>query len=120
MRRENGRHEGLAGRCWAPGSVSNTIFPMSKLLIAFSYIKPVLRYPVLVKFCMENPNCFVGPLDGSCPGPLDRLRGVISPGCIEVLFVKVTVFILLLFATLPECSQNQTAVSDTLRLLSDF
>ena len=39
---------------------------------------------------------------------------------IEVLFVKVTVFILLLFATLPECSQNQTAVSDTLRLLSDF
>ena len=39
---------------------------------------------------------------------------------IEVLFVKPTVFILLLFATLPECSQNQTAVSDTLRLLSDF
>jgi hypothetical protein len=39
---------------------------------------------------------------------------------IEVLFVKVTVFILLLFATLPECSQNQTAVSNTLRLLSDF
>ena len=41
---------------------------------------------------------------------------------IEVLFVKVTVFILLLFATLlvPECSQNQTAVSDTLRSLSDF
>jgi hypothetical protein len=40
--------------------------------------------------------------------------------CIEVLFVNVTVFILLIFATLPECSQNQTAVSDTLRLLSDF
>jgi hypothetical protein len=40
--------------------------------------------------------------------------------CIEVLFVKVTVFILLLFATLPECSQNQTAVSDTLRFLYDF
>jgi hypothetical protein len=39
---------------------------------------------------------------------------------IEVLFVKPTVFILLLFATLPECSQNQTAVSDTLRLLSNF
>jgi hypothetical protein len=43
---------------------------------------------------------------------------------IEVLFVKrlvkVTVFILLLFATLPECRQNQTAVSYTLRLLSDF
>jgi hypothetical protein len=39
---------------------------------------------------------------------------------IEVLNVKVGVFILLIFATLPECSQNQTAVSDTLRLLSDF
>ena len=41
---------------------------------------------------------------------------------IEVLFVKVTVFILLIFATLlvTECSQNKTAVSDTLRLLSDF
>ena len=39
---------------------------------------------------------------------------------IEVLNVKVHVFVLLLFATLPDCSQNQTAVSDTLRLLSDF
>ena len=39
---------------------------------------------------------------------------------IEVLFVKVHVFVLLLFASLPDCSQNQTAVSDTLRLLSDF
>ena len=39
---------------------------------------------------------------------------------IEVLNVKVYVFILLLFASLPDCSQNQTAVSDTLRLLSDF
>ena len=28
--------------------------------------------------------------------------------------------VLLLFASLPDCSQNQTAVSDTLRLLSDF
>ena len=39
---------------------------------------------------------------------------------IEVLNVKVHVFVLLLFASLPDCSQNQTAVSDTLRLLSDF
>jgi hypothetical protein len=39
---------------------------------------------------------------------------------IEVLFVKVHVFVLLLFATLPDCSQNQTAVSVTLRLLYDF
>jgi hypothetical protein len=39
---------------------------------------------------------------------------------IEVLFVKPTVFILLLFATVPECSQNQTAVSDILRSLSNF
>jgi hypothetical protein len=38
---------------------------------------------------------------------------------IEVLNVKVGVYILLIFATLPECSQNQTAVSDTLRLLSN-
>jgi hypothetical protein len=41
-------------------------------------------------------------------------------GHIEILNVKVGVFILLLFASLPDCSQNQTAVSDTLRLLSDF
>jgi hypothetical protein len=32
--------------------------------------------------------------------------------CIEVLNVKVTVFILLLFASLPDCAQNQTSVSD--------
>jgi hypothetical protein len=50
----------------------------------------------------------------------NTLRSPIEAPLIEVLFVKVTVFILLLFATLPECSQNQTAVSDTLRLLSDF
>jgi hypothetical protein len=50
-----------------------------------------------------------------------------SSGCtdslataIEVLNVKVHVFVLLHFASLPDCSQNQTAVSDTLRLLSDF
>jgi hypothetical protein len=39
---------------------------------------------------------------------------------VEVLNVKVGVFILLLFASLPYCSQNQIALSDTLRLLSDF
>ena len=45
---------------------------------------------------------------------------------IEVLFVKlkVTVFILLLFASLPDmlpdCGQNQTAVSDKQYSLSDF
>jgi hypothetical protein len=41
---------------------------------------------------------------------------------IEVLFVKVTVFILLLFASLhvPDCCQNQTAVSDEQYSLSDF
>jgi hypothetical protein len=39
---------------------------------------------------------------------------------IEVLNVKVHMFVLLLFASLPDCSQNQTAVSYTLRLLSDF
>ena len=39
---------------------------------------------------------------------------------IEVLFVKVTVFILLLFASLPDCGQNQTAVSDEQHSLSDF
>jgi hypothetical protein len=38
----------------------------------------------------------------------------------EVLDVKAVVFILLLFAPLPDCSQNQTAVSYTLHLLSDF
>jgi hypothetical protein len=32
----------------------------------------------------------------------------------------VNVFILLLFESLPDCGQNQTAVSDTLRSLSDF
>ena len=39
---------------------------------------------------------------------------------IEDLFLRPAVSVLLLFATLPECSQNQTAVSDTLRLFSDF
>jgi hypothetical protein len=39
---------------------------------------------------------------------------------IEVLNVKVGVFMLLLFASLPNCNQNQPAVSDTLRLLYDF
>jgi hypothetical protein len=43
-----------------------------------------------------------------------------TPSDIEVLFVKVHVFVLLLFASLPDCSQNQTAVSYTLCLLSDF
>ena len=33
---------------------------------------------------------------------------------IEVLNVKVGVSVLLLFASLPDCSQYQTAVSDTL------
>jgi hypothetical protein len=54
---------------------------------------------------------------------LQTTRSMISPcdlSHIEVLFVKVHVFVLLLFATLPECSQNQTAISDTLRLLSYF
>ena len=49
-----------------------------------------------------------------------KIPFIASPACIEVLNVKVHVFVLLLFATLPDCSQNQTAVSDTLRLLSDF
>jgi hypothetical protein len=39
---------------------------------------------------------------------------------IEVLNVKQNMFVLLLFASLPDCGQNQTAVFDTLRLLSDF
>ena len=58
--------------------------------------------------------------------PLEQIGTAVpiqdEPGVshIEVLNVKVHVFVLLLFATLPDCSQNQTAVSDTLRLLSDF
>jgi hypothetical protein len=39
---------------------------------------------------------------------------------LEVLYVKVTLFILLLFASLPDCGQNQTAVSDEQCSLSDF
>ena len=39
---------------------------------------------------------------------------------IEDLFLRPAVSVLLFFATIPECSQNQTAVSDTLRLFSDF
>ena len=39
---------------------------------------------------------------------------------IEVLNVKVTVFILLLFVSLLDCGQNQTAVSDEQYSLSDF
>jgi hypothetical protein len=41
-------------------------------------------------------------------------------GCIEDLNLIPAVLVLLIFAPLPDCSQNQTAVSDTLRLLSDF
>jgi hypothetical protein len=39
---------------------------------------------------------------------------------IEVLNVNAGVSVLLIFASLPDCSQNQTAVFDTLRSLSDF
>jgi hypothetical protein len=39
---------------------------------------------------------------------------------IEVLFVKVTLFVLILFASLPDCGQNETAVSDEQYSLSDF
>ena len=39
---------------------------------------------------------------------------------IEDFFLRPAVSVLLLFASLPDCSQNQTAVSDTLRLFSDF
>jgi hypothetical protein len=39
---------------------------------------------------------------------------------IEDFFLNRAVSVLLIFASLPDCSQNQTAVSDTLRLLSDF
>jgi hypothetical protein len=39
---------------------------------------------------------------------------------IEVLNVKVTLFILILFVSLPDCGQNQTAVSDEQYSLSDF
>jgi hypothetical protein len=57
---------------------------------------------------------------GKRHGPVLRTTQYCTRPSIEVLNVKVGVFILLIFATLPECSQNQTAVSDTLRLLSDF
>ena len=39
---------------------------------------------------------------------------------IEDLFLRPAVSVLLLFVTLPDWTQNQTAVSDTLRLFSDF
>jgi hypothetical protein len=39
---------------------------------------------------------------------------------IEVLNVKVTLFIVILFVSLPDCGQNQTAVSDEQYSLSDF
>ena len=45
-------------------------------------------------------------------------------GIIEVLSVKVGVSVLLILASIPDCSQNQTAVfayvSDALRFLFDF
>jgi hypothetical protein len=40
--------------------------------------------------------------------------------CIEDLNLIPVVSVLLIFASLPDCIQNQTAVSDILRLLSDF
>ena len=45
--------------------------------------------------------------DRGCMFRARRMRRVI-----EVLNVKQTMFILLLFASLPDCGQNQTAVSD--------
>jgi hypothetical protein len=39
---------------------------------------------------------------------------------IEVLNVKAGVSVLLISTSVTDCSQNQTAVSDTLQLLSDF
>ena len=39
---------------------------------------------------------------------------------IEDLSLNPVVSVLLIFAYLPDCIQNQTAVSDTLRLLFDF
>jgi hypothetical protein len=54
--------------------------------------------------------------------PVKSVMSTLARAChfIEVLNVKQNVFVLLLFASLPDCGQNQTAVSDTLRLLSDF
>jgi hypothetical protein len=63
----------------------------------------------------------MGGIENPISAVLRSGRDHICPGQdIEVLFVKMHVFVLLLFASLPDCSQNQTAVSDTLRLLSDF
>jgi hypothetical protein len=73
------------------------------------------------------------PPDMQCTSDIDAMAGgfVARPSSgrraparahIEVLFVKVHVFILLLFASLPDCGQNQTAayVSDEQQSLSDF
>ena len=46
--------------------------------------------------------------------PRKTYRGV------EVLNLNPAVLVLLIFASIPDCSQNQTAVSDTQHLLSDF
>jgi hypothetical protein len=40
--------------------------------------------------------------------------------CIEDSNLNPAISVLLTFASRPDCSQNQTAVFDTLRLLSDF
>jgi hypothetical protein len=48
------------------------------------------------------------------------LRKAKTLNIIEVLNVKVGVFILLLFASLPDCGQNQTDVSYKQHSLSDF
>jgi hypothetical protein len=45
---------------------------------------------------------------------------VLNLVCIEDLNLNPPVSVLLIFASVPDCSQNQTAVSDTLRLLFDF
>jgi hypothetical protein len=64
--------------------------------------------------------------DARAYAPRTRMRiqrvsvRLIAARNIEVLFVKVTVFILLLFASLPDCHQNQITVSDEQYSLSDF
>ena len=49
-----------------------------------------------------------------------RLGGIARYPYIEDFFLNPAVSVLLLFASIPDCIQNKTVVSDTLRLLSDF
>jgi hypothetical protein len=119
------------GDCMEPNHLVKYSLPvltdLSKNLIKINQLFHVLT-PLQFWGCfwtrlgiLRSPVCFLS-------GKLEywrNIRGgkfcsVLSEATIEDLNLNPPVSVLLIFASVPDCSQNQTALSDTLRLLSDF